>query len=287
MYLGIFINLDRDTRRRLNMERQLAAYNVADKYIRFAAIDGASLEPPPGSITRKELACIQSHYAALEHAKAHGTYVHVLEDDAVLSQFLPYAIEKIQTERSLDQYDIIFTETLFPLRVEELNYCRRLFQRLCPGSAPAKLTIFDISGVYAAGCTSYVIGPHALDRVLAVYRQALETAAMPLDLAIRQEARAGRLKLGCVFPFVTTITLDDDSSAIDDRAFDGMDRDRLSQRAVNLIRYAFFINRDLEKIANPILKTIREAKAKRPPDALHDLISSVLDFATANDFVSF
>jgi len=285
MYLGIFINLDRDTRRRLNMERQLAAYNVADKYIRFAAIDGASLEPPPGSITRKELACIQSHYAALEQAKAHGTYVHVLEDDAVLSQFLPYAIEKIQTERSLDQYDIIFTDTLFPLRVEELNYLRRLFQRLCPGSAPAKLTIIEISGVYAAGCTSYVIGPHALDRVLAVYRQALETAAMPLDFAIRQQARAGRLKLGCVFPFVTTITLDDDSSSIE-RAIDGMDRDRLMRRAANLIRYSFFINRDLEKIANPILKAIREAKAKRPPDLHHELISSVLDFATSNDFVT-
>jgi GR25 family glycosyltransferase involved in LPS biosynthesis len=287
MYCGTFINLDRDARRRLNMERQLAACNIADKYTRFAAIDGASLAPRRGRITRSELACIQSHYGALEQAKAHGTYVHVLEDDAVLSQYVPYIIEKIQMNRSLDHYDIIFTDTLIPLSVAELNYCKRLFERLCPGSTPASFATFDISAVYTSCTSSYVIGPHAVERVLVAYRQALKTAAMPLDFAIRQQARAGRLKLGCVFPFVTTVTIGDDSGAISDRAIDGIDRDRLMQRAANLVRYSFFINRDLEKIATPILKAIREAKAKRSPDQHHELISSILDFAISNDFVPF
>ena len=42
-YVGAFINLDRSPQRRAEMEGQLAELGIADRYVRFPAIDGSKL----------------------------------------------------------------------------------------------------------------------------------------------------------------------------------------------------------------------------------------------------
>src|SRR5262245_22072988 len=201
-YRGIFINLDRETERRQRIEKQLATYNLKEHYVRFPAVDGASLEPKQGSISRGELACFKSHYLALEQGRMHGNAVHILEDDAILSQFVLPMISRMQLTGILDQFDILFTEMILSLNVWLLKQLKEQLDLSNPGrfssASTPNFATFDISRIYASGTTSYVVGANNIDRVLAVYRKGLETGPpSALDLFIREEARSGRLKLGC------------------------------------------------------------------------------------------
>jgi GR25 family glycosyltransferase involved in LPS biosynthesis len=269
-YHGVYINLDRSLDRRQKIEKQLADYNLTEKYARLPAIDGAPLESSQGTITPSEAACFQSHYRALERAKAHGTCVHILEDDAILSQFVPSVIDRMQSSGNLDQFDIVFTETLVPLNPLILIQCMRQFEELSPAAEP-RFTIFNISALYNSGTSSYVVGAHAIDRVLAAYYRGLEAGPdLPLDIFIRQEARASKLRLGCIFPFITTVPLMEDAdSTLDVVRFN---------RSYKLLRYSFFVNCDLD-IVKPLLEKIQEAKSKRPRDRRHDLLCAVLELA--------
>ena len=84
-YHGLYINLDRSTERRDAMEKQLDRLGLSSFYARFPAIDGASLNSPRSAIKQGENGCFQSHYRALLSARPRGKFVHMLEDDALLS----------------------------------------------------------------------------------------------------------------------------------------------------------------------------------------------------------
>src|SRR5262245_66013074 len=91
---GLYINLDRSTERRAAMERQLDRYGLAPFYARFPAIDGAALNAPRSTINTGETGCFHSHYRALLSARPRGTFVHIVEDDAVLSESVRPVIEQ-------------------------------------------------------------------------------------------------------------------------------------------------------------------------------------------------
>src|SRR6185295_5234158 len=85
-YRGVYINVDRRTDRRDAMDAQIRKFGLADRYVRFSAIEGASVRTACDWMSPGATACFWSHYRALEQARAPGACAHVLEDDAVFSR---------------------------------------------------------------------------------------------------------------------------------------------------------------------------------------------------------
>jgi GR25 family glycosyltransferase involved in LPS biosynthesis len=259
---GLFINLDRSPERRAAMNAQLRSYGLADRYQRFPAIDDAD----------GQRGCFQSHIGALESAAA-GHALHVLEDDALLSGYVPQVVEFVVSTGVLDRFDIVFTETLIGPDILELRELKKLFDR---HRADETFEVRDITSTYQCGMTSYLVGAANRARVMSALRAGL-SSGLPCDLLMRREARAGRLKLGCVFPFVTSFDLELESSR------KGQDQKaRASKQAFDLLRYSFFVDCDYV-LAERTAASLQPASA----DPHQKLIASVLSFVASDRFVVF
>src|SRR5215510_12227022 len=81
-YLGLYINLDRSPERRTALEKQLSDLNLHSHYRRFPAVDGREIDTSKSPLGPGEVGLFLSHCRAVEHARAKGVSVHVLEDDA-------------------------------------------------------------------------------------------------------------------------------------------------------------------------------------------------------------
>ena len=245
------------------MEAQLRVCGLSDRYSRFAAIDGED----------GQRACFRSHTAVLENADP-GCPVHVLEDDVLLSGYLPQVADFVASAGVLDQFDIVFTETLISPDVMQLRELKQLFDK---HRANETFVVQDITQTYQCGASSYFVGPKNRAGVLESFRRGLESG-LPDDLFIRREARAGKLKLACVFPFVTSIQFELDTTT------KGRPNDVawFSKRAIDLLRYSFFVDCDFARAA----QTVAALKAASP-DPHRELIEGVLGFVASDQFVMF
>src|SRR5687767_5837250 len=165
---GLYINLDRSTERRAAIERQLDRYGLAPFYARFPAIDGLSLNSPRSTIKPGENGCFQSHYRALLSARPRGTFVHMIEDDAVLSPSVRPVIEQAIAQNVFDQFDVLFTDTFVAPHLGMLKFLKTSFDEL-PATRPLALTdlkVVDLANQNFACTTSFVVGAKAIDRLL-------------------------------------------------------------------------------------------------------------------------
>src|SRR6202012_6264356 len=80
---GGYINMDRSVERRQALEPQSAAYGCADRYTRFAAVDGQLLDRSRSSLTAGECGCFESHYRCIKESMGEDQHLHILEDDVV------------------------------------------------------------------------------------------------------------------------------------------------------------------------------------------------------------
>ena len=88
MISGVYINLDRATERRAQIERQLDALALPFELRRLPAVDGSARKDLPAHLTAAQYGCWLSHLAALENSLASEEHLYVLEDDALLSAAL-------------------------------------------------------------------------------------------------------------------------------------------------------------------------------------------------------
>jgi GR25 family glycosyltransferase involved in LPS biosynthesis len=278
-YKGLFINLDRSPDRRVKMESQLRKFNLQHRYSRFPAVDGQTLARTPGNITAAEYACFRSHCGALESAKAELGTIHILEDDVILSPQIEQIVGAFDSSGLLDPYDLIFTDTFVDSDPWLLREFKQQFD--LRSSQPLKLSLLDFGQSYRCTTPSYLVPARSFVKVLDVMRRGLINPSLPIDLFLRQEAQLGRLRLGCIFPFVTSVELGDaDRTTITDRSTTA----ELSKEVMALLRYSFFIGRDLKSIPPTLLE-----KLHRPNNDDHEaLISAVLGFVMfSNDFSKF
>ena len=80
-YDGFYINLARDGVRKRTLQRQLAIAELAGRYRRFEAVDGAELEGLESLPQQAgDLGCYLSHESLLAACRGRGMHVHVLHD---------------------------------------------------------------------------------------------------------------------------------------------------------------------------------------------------------------
>ena len=237
-YRGLFINLDRSVARRALMEAQLKKFNLQDRYLRFAAIDGRTLTGPPGAISASENACFLSHYRALESAKGSPRIVHVLEDDVIFAPQMEQVIDSLDASGLFDSFDLIFTHTFVGCELLLLRKFKELFD-FYQQNRPPRLAVLDVKDDYRCIFASYLVPTTAIDRVLSVLRRGIDAGPnMPIDLFVRHEAINGRLRLGCIFPFITSVQINDiGGTTMTDRRKDT----EITREIISLLQYSFFL----------------------------------------------
>src|SRR5438105_4767747 len=147
LYRGVYINLDRSTERRERFDAQLLKFGLAQAYARFSAIDGSRVHTSTSRVNPGELGCFLSHVRALELARGFGKPVHILEDDAILSEHVQPIVEDAIEGRVFDHFDIIFTDTFVNCHLAMLKSMKSAFDST-PPKRPLRLAdvkIIDLS----------------------------------------------------------------------------------------------------------------------------------------------
>jgi GR25 family glycosyltransferase involved in LPS biosynthesis len=241
-YTGVYINLDRSTARRAAMEAELAGHGLADCYRRFPAADGNVLGIPT-TLTDREMGCLTSHYLVCKDHHDCPTHLHVVEDDAVFSRLMAEAIRTIISPSLIERYDILFLDGVIdPLQAGlPFRHYKGLYDQCVvrdDGANVIKVNFRPI--VHVATTTSYLVNGRSIRKLLAVYESVLARPVKdPIDILIRNKGQAGALRVACLFPFLTSVRLEDATTIAGRRS------DELSVLAVNLSRRSFFVDRDI------------------------------------------
>jgi len=266
--------------------QQLRALGLETRYARFTGIDGTLLKLGNASLRPGEVGAFHSHTRALEAARGAGTCTHILEDDAVFSQHTAPVIQDAVVSGLFDRFDILFTDTLLAPHLGMLKALKSLYEKT--GSPPARslrvaeMQTIDLAGENFSCLTSYLVSPKAADRIANLLRQEIASGPqLPVDLFIRDCVRAKKLRAACLFPFVTTLDLNEIARS----TISSQDRMEPSVMVLSVLRYGFFVGCDLT-----LAKRYMDAATtlhRTPRDAHHDLILQALDFVMSDDFKEF
>jgi GR25 family glycosyltransferase involved in LPS biosynthesis len=287
-YHGLYINLDRSPERRRNIESQLAEFGLLDRYARFPAVDGSTVNHGGSPLKPGEIGVFLSHHHALEQARTRGQYVHILEDDALLTRHLPVVIEDAIRMNLFERYDLLFTDSVVNCHLGLMkNLTAGFDQTNIPETGSLRLSdlkVMDLAQIFFASFQSYVVGARSIARVLALYDQEIANGIKtPIDIFVQQQVLGGKLRAACVFPFLTIGRIEDITASTIAGRGDRMDKPSAIVMAV--LHYLFFVGRDLD-YAKRILDGI--TKGPRKPTALHhDLVMDVTEFVMSPDFEEF
>jgi GR25 family glycosyltransferase involved in LPS biosynthesis len=277
-YQGFYINLDRSVARRTQIEGELARHGLGDRYQRFAAADGNVLNFPNPHLSPAEIGCFTSHYQLLRQNIASPTHLHILEDDAVLSPITARTIESAIANGTLDQYDVLFTETFLAPTNFEYRDALDLFDKAVDRDPSGKIVYIRPSIIlHIASTSSYIVNRRAIPRLVEIIERALTSGApVAIDIALRQAALSGMLATGCIFPFITSVRLDEAiDSTMPDRG-----QGTLTRIASTLGRTSFFVGADMAA-----LNTLADRYLPVPEnDPQRGLIGHVLAFSLTNTF---
>jgi GR25 family glycosyltransferase involved in LPS biosynthesis len=275
---GFYINLDRAVARRLRLQQQLTQYGVFQRYRRFQAVDGHVLgrRSPcsPG-----EVGIFRSHLNVIEAIAAGDRPGHVLEDDTLLSDMMAPALDAAILGSALEQFDVLFLEMFVGPVAANISRLHRAFAEASRGGAirsADQLQIIDLGARYEYGTTSYAASPRGARKLAALLDAEWQRGpTMPLDSLIQREARQGQLRVGCVFPFVTSIAID---SALDSAAGRS---DAAQSMLHNLVRYSFFVRRDIAGYAAPLLERILSQVPAYEENEIVDFYAGILRYQLA------
>lgn len=284
-YVGTYINLDRSPDRRRDMQAQLDALGLADRYVRFPAIDGNTLGYK-GPLRPGEAGSFLSHYRALEQLRGAGKCVHIMEDDALMSRAMAPMIEFAISQGIFEHFDIIFTEVyvlfeyLSSIRFHKQQYDDFLVKSKTDFRTAFK--VLNLEGQTFYGLSSYVVSAKAVDRVLAYFRQEADRGpTVANDVFVCRLSRERKLRIGYLFPFVTTLRLERALEA----TVSGRPSDRYAMVTLgsNLIRYSFFVERDLAGYGSSLLAQATEQCVSRPRDEHQDFITRAMEYVVMID----
>jgi len=285
-YTGFYINLDRSRERRAQIETQLAQLKLDHIYTRFKASDGNTLGLANPHLKDGEIGCFTSHYLLMKKNLDSPTHLHVVEDDVVFAGRAAEVIGATIDNGGLDAYDIIFTDTYIPINVDAFRMYKELYDRSVERDQSgaivnAAFSVIDLAGRLFATTSSYLVNAKSIRKLYNIYTKEIgNSPRVPIDLLIRNKAAQGVIKVGCIFPFVTSIRLDGGlDTTIADRAAIGR-HDNLTVLAADIARQSFFIEGSLSVCRDYADKLLA------PPsgDAHHALLTRILGFGIGSGY---
>ena len=264
---GVYINLDRSTERRARVDAQLARHGLTPDYARFSACEAGPADSSGSALEPGEIGCFRSHCAVLRQFASGGRHLHVAEDDVVFSSHFAAVTGELVRSGMLDRYDLIFLDTVVAVGLELVSEFRRLHERnvsraRCGADAP--VIVLDFKHHRFAGASSYLVSRRALAHVANLLERELAAGpTLPLDLQYGRLMQTDGLRIGCAFPFVTTVRLE--SAA--ETTIVGREGGGAIRFACDLLRYAFYADCDWE-VARHAIEAIEPSLLTNPTDRI-------------------
>jgi GR25 family glycosyltransferase involved in LPS biosynthesis len=286
-YVGRYINMDRSTERRRVLEERFAALGCADRYTRFAAVEGAKVDRGHSPLSPGEYGCFMSHYHCIQESMGHDTHLHIVEDDVV---FGPNTIPLLDqtVEDSFRNAEMTFTDVFIggnlATMVSMMNYYKLsgVFEPNpeAPPRWPKFVNFFGLKDASFAGSASYFLRSDARARMLSIMEAEIaQGPAVPVDILFQRIIQRGEFSACCTLPFLTSVDLD----AIVSTTIDGRSQHDRSALAFYLLRSYFFIDKDEDALA----RLGAELKSyMRDPNFIDPLLDA-FRFIFSEDFVSF
>jgi GR25 family glycosyltransferase involved in LPS biosynthesis len=277
-YAGFYINLDRSVARRGQIEAEIAGQALQHLYQRFAAADGNVRGFPNPHLTDAEIGCFTSHALLLKENLTRASHLHIVEDDAVFSRFTAPTLRAVLAPEVIDGFDIIFTESYVATHNSNYQQCKALYDSSVARDGAGRVTDVRTSIIgYVAGMSSYIVNSRAIPKLVDLFMRELANGTPnPIDLVIREEARKGTLRVGCLFPFVTSVRLD----GVVDNTIPDRKQDPLTQIAANLARHSFFVDCDHTALGARATEMLPLPQT----DPHHRLLSHILAFSITEKF---
>lgn len=244
MLRGVYINLDRKPDRRRRMEAELRRFKLASLYQRVSAVDGQRewlnhVHPAVAS-------CFASHLKAIKAGGAPGAFVHVLEDDTILSSRLKEYVNSPACAAALAKYDLLFLD-MWVEAINERPY-RDAMQRAGKGQA-----LLDLRGMPIQSADSYLVSPRGLPRVVRMLEQ--EVAAgirLPVDTFYERSVKASLLTAAVVVPFLTCVDEQTGAASSIQELSESFQRDLIA------FRTSFFVDQTRQRVG-------KAPPLRRPP----------------------
>jgi len=281
-YTGYYINLDGNSERKQELEKQLAAYNLAPFYKRHPASLGNALKLRAPSLKPGAVGCFTSHHLLLQSLKNTSTHVHVAEDDVVFGPTTGLVIDSLARNGDLEKWDMLYTDVWVP---PDLQYIRELsaLYRQCAALNPdgtlkrvERFAFLNLKLRVFASTVSYVVNKNSLNKIADILAEAVQgELSMPIDLYYRQQIHQGRISAACIFPFVTSVNIRQNLiSNITDTADSNLQRSIL---ATTLLRNLFFLHCD----PKGLLRLGAEFLQVDRVDARDQVIDEILRFSVS------
>lgn len=241
---GIYINLDRSAERRAHVEAELDRYGLTSDYVRFPACEAGPKDSAGSTLEPGEIGCLRSHSAVLRQFAGGERHIHIAEDDIVFSSRFAAVAGEIVRSGMLARYDLVFLDTVVAVGLELVSEFRRLLERnvsRAQSGAATPLIVLDFHHHRFAGTSSYLVSGRAIARVAGLLERELARGpALPLDLLYGRLMHTDGLRVGCAFPFATTVRLESAS----DTTIVGREGGEAIRFACDLLRYAFYADCD-------------------------------------------
>lgn len=233
-----YINLDRATERRANLERNFSEMKRPGWVLsRFAAVDSAYVAAHDirGLISDSAKACYMSHTQLIESRRGSTRPSLILEDDAYLGAHSCAAIDDIMRRNTQSEWDLVFTDVCIPA-IQSMFDLIELRRQL---AAKRTFVLQDLRNLWFGGTTAYVVNHRSIEQLCELLKEE-QTLDEPLDLRYRRYCREGRLRAFVTFPFLTSLSPFSDASQIQH------DETKVTELTWNLFRRLSWIDRDFD-----------------------------------------
>jgi GR25 family glycosyltransferase involved in LPS biosynthesis len=257
---GVFINLDASTIRLARVQSQLKNLGrLGARYRRFAAVDGRAVARRGDVSNPAELGCYLSHMHAIDANAASEHWLHVLEDDVLISRYALGAIREFISNSEFDRFDLIFTNIMFQVGSESVAMFRTLFDKSVEVDENGNVTklstyhVISLQSIDFLLATSYLIHPRAKRRIADLLKTHLaHEPFLPVDNVFAKLVRSGALSAGCAIPFITMPPISADSTIRGE-----VSHCRLSQMVMEA---SLYVERDVPAL-RALLKTLAQGQS--------------------------
>ena len=254
MISGFYINLDRNPERRVKIESELAKGGLTG-YARFAACDGNVFGFPNPVLTNGEMGCFSSHYALLKQNEKQPHHIHHVEDDVIFAPCAKQVIDWMINTGKLKEYDIIYTDVAVPLLNDAMRAYKAFYDVIVKrdvngGIHSSAFAVLDMRELSFASTCSFLVRAESIGKLRELFEKELQAGTQyPVDLFIRKLCQGGVIRVGCLFPFISSIPPESCLSSTMEPRFD-----ELSALAPNIVRHSFFVGRDLATCRDLVTK---------------------------------
>ena len=136
--------------------------------------------------------------------------------------------------------------------------------------------VVDLKSLMFGSTASMLINPQSIAKLNLLYAGELNKGlTLPIDLFIRKLTHEGRIRCGCIFPFVTSVRLDHIVATDISR-----DYHQMSALAAHLARYSFFVGADMNLCRNYAGKYLPLPQ----PDAQGQILNHLLAFSLTDSY---